>query len=67
MSGGTAYMTLTDSLPDDAARHQRLLHDARDHFAEALAVPLSCDSVCVFTEAAPGADAMLTQRFRLAP
>jgi hypothetical protein len=61
------HMTLTDALPGDAALRERWMNDAQQHFSAALAAPLLCDSVCVFTEATPGADAMLTHRFRLAP
>ncbi len=64
------HMTLSDSLPDDAAgaaRRELLRQEAQRHFAAALAQPLACESVCVFCEPAEGAAFVLTHRFRLAP
>ncbi len=63
------HMSLTDSLPQDAlgdALRQRLADEATRHFAAALAVPLACESVCVFVEPAPGAPFVLAHRLPLA-
>ena len=60
------HMSLTDSLPDDAALRETLLADARAHFSAALAVPLACDGVALFVEDEPGADLRLARRFPFA-
>ncbi|MFL6661821.1 MAG: DUF1045 domain-containing protein [Rhizobacter sp.] len=61
------HMSLTGSLPDDAALRDRWFTEATRHFAPALAVPLEADAVCVFTEPAPGAPFVLTRRCVLGP
>ncbi|WP_251781411.1 DUF1045 domain-containing protein [Caldimonas mangrovi] len=61
------HMTLTDPLdalpgePRDA-----LLERAREHFGEALGVPMRCDALCLFVEPAPGRPFRLATRFELA-
>jgi hypothetical protein len=63
------HMTLSDSLPDDEAgraQRERLLDAARRHFAPALAQPLVCDALCVFTDPGEGPDFVLAHRFELA-
>ena len=60
------HMSLTDSLPDDAALRETLLADARAHFSAALAVPLACDGIALFVEDEPGADLRLARRFPFA-
>ena len=59
------HMTLSDPFPDDAAREQTL-SDARRHFEAALAQPLSCESLCVFTEPAEGEPFVLSHRLGFA-
>lgn len=62
------HMTLSNSLnasAEEEALRQRLLSEACDFFAEALQVPLRCESVCVFTESRAGAPFQLLQRFAL--
>jgi hypothetical protein len=46
-------------------RHQRLFRAAQAHFADALAQPLHCDALCLFTESAPGAPLVLQHRLPL--
>jgi len=61
------HMTLSDSLPRDATvLRERVAGDSHTHFAAALAAPLHCESLCVFTEPAEGAPFVLTHRFALA-
>jgi hypothetical protein len=63
------HMTLSNSMAEIAAMDEsaRLLHEAADrHFANALAVPSRCESVCVFVEPERGAQFVLTHRFALA-
>lgn len=63
------HMTLSDTLPNDApgdALRQRLVDEATRHFAAALAVPLACESLCVFVEPTPGAPFVLAHRVPLA-
>jgi hypothetical protein len=63
------HMTLSDTLPDDAsgiARRERIRDDARRHFADALSQPLTCESLCVFTEPAEGEPFVLAHRAALA-
>src|SRR5438046_3047194 len=48
------HMTLSDPLADEDPRRETLRSDAQRHFAEALAEPLPCASICVFAEPAPG-------------
>jgi hypothetical protein len=62
------HMTLTDSLPGlrGAASRKALMSEAREHFAEALAMPLRCDEIALFVEDAPGADLRLQRRFGFA-
>jgi hypothetical protein len=59
------HLTLSDALPDTAAR-AALQADATAHFAAALAEPLRCDALCVFTEPAPGEPFVLRCRLPLA-
>ena len=54
------HMTLTDRHADV------LLPAAVEHFAEALAQPLGCDSLSLFVESAPGQPFRLVHRFALA-
>lgn len=65
------HMTLSDDFPeDDEASADRMRHlqaQARRHFADALAQPLGCDSLCIFCEPAPGAPFLLSHRIALAP
>lgn len=56
------HMTLSDSMHDQTVL-ERLLAEARRHFAAALADQLMCTSVSVFTESVAGAPFMLTRRF----
>jgi putative phosphonate metabolism protein len=60
------HMTLTDGLGDEA-RRKALMSRAQEHFGKALAEPLVCEDLCVFTEPAPGRPFMLTHRFALNP
>jgi hypothetical protein len=63
------HMTLSDSFSDDAAgsaARQGMVDGATHHFAEALAAPLACESVCVFVEHGSGGDFTLDHRFPLA-
>lgn len=61
------HMTLSDPL-DAVPGEQRAatLEQAREHFAEALAVPLRCDALCLFVEPGPGRPFRLATRFELA-
>ena len=61
------HMTLSDPLADQDPRREALQADAQRHFADALAEPLPCASICIFAEPAPGAPFLLTHRFALAP
>ena len=57
------HMTLTERLPRADAK---LLEPwLRDYLADALAVPLRCDDVCLFVQNAPGEAFLLFQRFPL--
>lgn len=61
------HMTLThslDALPQ--AEREEIAQHARRHFEGALAVPLRCDSLCLFVEPAPGRPFVLATRFELA-
>lgn len=58
------HMTLSDPLPDDD-RRDAVLHAARRHFAAALALPLVCDALCLFTEPQRGAPFRLRHRIVL--
>ena len=61
------HMTLSDGLTAlDAQEQAALKARARDHFAEALFVPLVCDSLCVYVEPMQGAPFALCHRFDLA-
>jgi hypothetical protein len=59
------HMTLSDPLPEGPAR-ERMMTEARGHFAAALAQPLSCESLCVFTEPAEGQPFVLSHRLGFA-
>jgi hypothetical protein len=61
------HMTLSNSLPDDAAVRRSWADDARSHFAAALAEPLVCDALCVFVEPEPGAPFVVARRIPLMP
>lgn len=59
------HMTLSDPFPDDevgTAQRERTRDEARRYFAAALALPLTCESLCVFTEPGKGQDLVLTRR-----
>lgn len=60
------HMTLSDSLPPDAALRDTLHHAASQHFAAALSQPLACDALSLFIEPAPGQPFRLLHRYRLA-
>jgi Protein of unknown function (DUF1045) len=60
------HMTLTDSLPPDAALRDELQQAAQHHFAAALRQPLECDALSVFVEPATGQPFRLLQRCPLA-
>jgi hypothetical protein len=63
------HMTLSDDFPADRAsadRFQRLRAEARRHFADALAPPLGCESVCLYGQPAAGEPFVLLQRLALA-
>lgn len=60
------HMTLTDKLPaTEHAAREAIAGQAREHFAAALAVPLVCDSLCVYVEPGRGQPFMLAHRFEL--
>jgi len=59
------HMTLSDTLPNDAELRGDLQCGAEAHFAAALAQPLRCDALCLFTEAAPGQPFRLVRRYPL--
>jgi len=60
------HMTLTDRIdPADTARRDELLAVARAHFAPALAAPLPCAALAVFTEPRAGEPFMLARRLPL--
>ncbi|MES2889091.1 MAG: DUF1045 domain-containing protein [Pseudomonadota bacterium] len=62
------HMTLSDSLPlERRAERDALEAQARQFFALALRVPLTCSSLCVFTEPAPGQPFRLAHRWALQP
>jgi putative phosphonate metabolism protein len=62
------HMTLTDKLPaSEQAKRDAIAAQAREHFAAALAVPLVCDSLCVYVEPERGQPFVLTHRFGLKP
>lgn len=61
------HMTLSDSIAGwPGVQTAALQAAAQSHFAQALAVPLRCDALCVFVEPAPGAPFELRHRFPLA-
>ncbi len=60
------HMSLSDPLADDDPRREALQAAAQRHFAQALAEPLPCASICIFAEPATGAPFLLTHRFELA-
>jgi len=60
------HMTLSNSLPPDAALRDALHQAASRHFAAALGQPLECDSLSLFTEPAPGQPFRLLHREPLA-
>ncbi|HEX6704894.1 MAG TPA: DUF1045 domain-containing protein [Albitalea sp.] len=60
------HMTLSNPLPADASLRERWTEAAQRHFGAALAAPLRCESICVFTEPAPRAAFELAQRVALA-
>jgi hypothetical protein len=61
------HMTLSNPVgPEDEPVAESVLQAARRHFAEALAVPLMCDALCVFVEPGPGEPLVLQQRVPLA-
>ncbi|WP_280150309.1 DUF1045 domain-containing protein [Piscinibacter sp. XHJ-5] len=60
------HMTLSNSMPQDAALRGRWAEAARRHFADALTAPLACDALCVFVEPSPGAVFELVRRVPLA-
>jgi putative phosphonate metabolism protein len=57
------HMTLTERLP--SAEAHLLEPWLRDYLADALAVPLRCDDVCLFVQNAPREAFLLQQRFPL--
>lgn len=60
------HMTLSDSWPDrEAADARSMAAEAVAHFRSALATPVVCRSVCVYTQTAPGQAFRLTERFAL--
>ncbi|MBX3619855.1 MAG: DUF1045 domain-containing protein [Rhizobacter sp.] len=59
------HMTLSDTLPDDAALRREVEHAAQAHFAAALQAPLACEALSLFVEPAPGQPLQLRQRFPL--
>ena len=61
------HMTLSNPLAEDEALLERVRGDAQAHFASALAQPLACESLCVFTEPGPGDCFVLSHRIPLAP
>jgi len=60
------HMTLSNSLPADAALRDAMRQAAARHFAAALALPLTCDALSLFVEPAPGQPLRLLQRCPLA-
>jgi hypothetical protein len=60
------HMTLTDTLPNDPALRLPVEAAAQAHFAEALSLPLTCDSISLFVEPQAGAPLSLRQAFPLA-
>lgn len=57
------HMTLSDDLAGvPADEGEALAAAARQHFAAALAAPLTCDAICLFVEPAPGEPFVLVQR-----
>jgi hypothetical protein len=59
------HMTLSDTIPE-ASRREGLRADAQRHFDAALAQPLVCASLCVYTEPAEGEPFVLSHRAALA-
>ncbi len=57
------HMTLTERLPREDS--DRLRPWLSRYLAEALAVPLRCDDLCLFFQERPGDDFLLLQRFAL--
>lgn len=58
------HMTLSDTVADDAQRHE-VVQRAQAHFAAALDAPLPCDALSIFVERAPGEPLVLAHRFAL--
>lgn len=59
------HMTLSDKLDRNSSDAVLLEREAREWFASALAEPLRCDSVCIYTEPHAGVPLRLTHRFAL--
>ena len=60
------HMTLSDPVPERSVSIRHSVEAlARQHFAPALTLPLMCDELAVFVEAAQGADFVLVQRLPL--
>lgn len=61
------HLTLSDDLADrDPALLETLQRQAQAHFAAALQLPLTCRTLCLFTEPAPGAPFECRARVALA-
>lgn len=63
------HLTLSDGFgpgPADRAACDRLLTEAHQHFEDALATPLHCESVAMYVEPRPGAPFVLARRVPLA-
>jgi hypothetical protein len=60
------HMTLSDSLPADAALRDAMHQAASQHFASALRQPLECIALSLFVEPAPGQPFRLLHRDPLA-
>lgn len=58
------HITLSDAMPADrVALRRHLEQQAVTHFAASLALPLECDALCVFVQAAPETAFVLAHRF----
>jgi hypothetical protein len=59
------HMTLSDRLTEQPAVAERLRQAAAAHFADALALPLACDSLSLFIDPEGGQPLRLAERFPL--